>query len=463
MTTWAEIIIFTRMLYIIVICTAALSALVAWALTRAYGKTANIREMAVKDNDLTALRAELDTEKRLREKEREHAAAHYEDLKQTYDKTVRELKDNQAQIIAATRNELAIENEKQLKVREESLRKEAEETMKHLTGGLDQNIKAMREAFEAQKKSHSEESSAIRTKFDEAVNQLRRETEAIGSQAADLASALKGQNKMQGMFGETILENILRKEGFTKGRDYDSEYWLRSRTGEIIKNENTGKKMRPDFALHFPDETDILIDSKVSLSALSDYFAADSDEARADASRRNLESVMSHIRELAGKEYEKHVEGRNTLDYVIMFIPNYGAYQLAKQEDPEIFTKAFAQNVLITTEETLIPFLRLIRSAWVQKGQQDNMATIVDAAQKMVDKVAIFAESNAKIEKQARDLCTLLEKNTSRLNGRDSIFGAAQKVISCGIKTKRTEKFQQLTGALDNDEPTDNETIDIQK
>lgn len=451
------------MLYIIIICTAALSAFVAWALTRAYGKAASTRKIAEKDNALAALKAELDAEKLLRESEREHAAARCEELKQTFDKTARELKENQEQIIAAARNELVIENEKRLKEREESLRKEAEETMKHLTGGLDQNIKAMKDAFEAQKKSHSEESSAIKAKFDEAVNQLRRETTAIGNQAADLASALKGQNKMQGMFGETILENILCKEGFAKGRDYDSEYWLRSRTGETIKNEETGKKMRPDFALHFPDGTDILIDAKVSLSALSDYFAAETDEARADASRRNLESVTSHVKELAGKEYEKYVEGRKTLDYVIMFIPNYGAYQLAKQEDPEIFSKAFKQNVLITTEETLIPFLRLIRSAWVQKGQQDNMKAVIEAAQKMVEKVAIFAEKNAEVEKEFRKVSQLLEDNTRRLNGRDSIFGAAKKVISCGITSKRTEKFLQITEAIGDNDTTDNETIDIQK
>lgn len=465
MTTWTEITIFTRMLYIIIICTAALSALVTWVLTRAYGKTSSTREIAEKDNALTTVRAELAAEKQLRECEREHAAAHCEELRQTFDKTVRELKENQTQIIAAARNELAIENEKRLKEREESLRKEAEETMKHLTGGLDQNIKAMKDAFEAQKKSHSEESSAIKTKLDETVNQLRRETTAIGNQAADLASALKGQNKMQGIFGETILENILRKEGFTEGRDYDSECWLRSRTGEIIKNEETGKKMRPDFALHFPDDTDILIDAKVSLSALSDYFRAETDEARADASGRNLKSVMSHIRELTAKDYQKHVEGRKTLDYVIMFIPNYGAYQLAKQEDPEIFSKAFSQNVLITTEETLIPFLRLIRSAWVQKGQQDNMKAIIDAAQKMVEKVAIFAEKNAEVEREFKKVSKLLEDNTRRLNSRgsNSIFGAAKKVISCGITSKRAEEFLQITEAIGDNGTTDNETIDTQQ
>jgi len=193
--------------------------------------------------------------------------------------------------------------------------------------------------------------------------------------------------------------------------------------------------MRPDFALHFPDDTDVLIDSKVSLSALADYFEAESDEQRADASRRNLESVRSHIRELTGKEYQKYVIGRKTLDYVIMFIPNYGAYQLAKQEDPEIFADAFRQKVLITTEETLIPFLRLIRTAWVQKEQMENISGIVEAAQNMVDRVALFCEENARIESSLESVLKNFKKNSARLNDSpQSIVGAAQKAVSHGIK-----------------------------
>lgn len=469
------------MTHIICIAAAAVTAVVTWVLTRVACRASAARELSDKDKTLATLEAEIVSEKRLRESEaanaerrfaqamdtaeqqlrqaqqaaheqierervtaaerlrmqKEDAEARFNELKQTYDKTVAELKDSQARVMAAVRNELALENEKTLKAREESLRKEAEETMKSITGGLDQNIKSMREAFEAQKKSQSEESSSIKTKFDETVSHLRTQVESIGSQASDLAKALKGKNKMQGIFGETILENILKEEGLTKGRDYDPEYWLRDRDGKIMVNEDTGRKMRPDFALHYPDDTDVLVDSKVSLSALADYFAADNDEERADASRRNLESVMSHVRELSGKEYQKHVKGRKTLDYVIMFIPNYGAYQLAKQEDPEVFAKAFGQNVLITTEETLIPFLRLIRSAWVQKEQQDNMKSIVDAAQKMVDRVALFIERNNKVKEQLRKAGDLFEENTKTLNGRLSIVGAANEVLRCGVSLSK--------------------------
>ena len=145
--------------------------------------------------------------------------------------------------------------------------------------------------------------------------------------------------------------------------------------------------------------------------------------------------MLSHIRELTSKEYQKHVEGRKTLDYIIMFIPNYGAYQLAKQEDKDIFAKAFKQNVLITTEETLIQFLRLIRSAWVQKDQLDNMADIVNGAQKMVDRVAIFCEKNTEVGNSLARTVKLFEDNTQRLvDGRQSIVKAANEVIEAGVK-----------------------------
>ncbi|MBP5571947.1 MAG: DNA recombination protein RmuC [Bacteroidales bacterium] len=396
---------------------AAAAALIAWALTHFIAKANYTRE-------ISRLEGELNAEKTLRAHESE-----------VYDKTLAELKENQKAVIEATKNELALENEKRMKAREESIKKEAAESIKTITDGLDKNIKEMKEAFEAQKKSHTEDTASIKTKFDETVNNLRKQTESIGNQADDLAKALKGQNKMQGIFGETILENILIKEGLTPGRDYDAEFYLRDRKGNIIQNEETGRKMRPDFALHFPDNTDVLLDSKVSLTALADYYGAETDEQRKDAAKRNLESIQAHIAELTSKEYQKYVEGRTTLEYVIMFIPNYGAYQLAKMEDPDIFAKAFRQNVLITTEETLIPFLRLIRSAWVQKDQLDNMADIVNGAQKMVDRVATFCEKNVEVGNAIARASKLFEENTLRLvEGRQSIVKAANEVIAAGVK-----------------------------
>jgi DNA recombination protein RmuC len=408
---------------IAIVATIIIAIVIAWILSLNKTRAQLIRK-----------EAEVLNSEALRASEKEHYDKAMDEIKASHEKALEELKEGQEKAIAAAKAALALENEKTLRAREDALKKEAAETMKVITGGLDQNIKEMKEAFEAQKKSHTEESSAIKTQFAETVKHLKEQTETIGNKAETLASALKGKNKMQGIFGETILENILKAEGLREGQDYDTEFWLRDKKGNLIKNEHTGKAMRPDFALHFPDDTDIIIDSKVSLSALADYFEAETDEARADASRRNLASIQSHIKELTDKEYQKYLVGRKTLDYVIMFIPNYGAYQLAKQEAPEVFAEAFRQNILITTEETLIPFLRLIRTAWVQMEQMENITEIVKAAEKMVNRVGIFCRCNAELEKKLEEVLGDFKENTERLvNGRQSIVKAAMQAINHGV------------------------------
>lgn len=436
-----------EIIYVVAIAAAVavISAVLVWALVNARYRG----ELARKSSALESSEAQrlgeasrheslvqelkADREKTVRDLKADHEKA-IQNLKADHAKSIAEMKEWQKEALEMARKGLVAESEKTLREREESLKTQARETMEAITGKLKTEIGQMTEAFEKQKKSHVEESSSIKTKFEETVRQLKEQTLSIGNSAEDLAKALKGRNKMQGNFGETILENILKEEGLRPGHDYDTEYWLRDKSGRLMVNEDTGRKMRPDFALHFPDDTDVLIDSKVSLTALSDYFAAESDEARAEASARNLESVRSHIRELCSKEYQKYVSGRKTLDYVIMFIPNYGAYQLAKQEAPDLFAEAFRQNVLITTEETLVPFLRLIRTAWVQKEQMENISEIVKAAQDMVERVGIFCRYNAELESDMSKTLDKFRENTRRLvDGNQSIVKAAKRAIEHGV------------------------------
>lgn len=425
-----------------------IAIVIAWTLTSNKAKAAFKDEIDRKEKEVRTLadqiaernealirkEADVRTAETLRDSERKQHERVIEEIKASHEKALSDIRAEQAKAIEAAKTTLALENEKMLKAREEALKKEAAETMKNITGGLDQTIKGMTEAFEAQKKSHAEETSSIKTQFAETVKHLKEQTEAIGTQAEDLAKALKSKNKMQGNFGETILENILKEQGFREGLDYESEYWLRDKNGNRIRNEETGKLMRPDFVLHLPDGTEVLIDSKMSLTALTDYYAAETDEEREDAATRNLDSVKNHIKELTGKEYQKYVEGRKTLDFVIMFIPNYGAWQLAKMKDASLFNWALERNVLITTEETLVPFLRLIHGAWVQKEQMENIDGIVKAAEEMVNRVGIFCHANAELEKDLEDVLTGFKENSKRLvDGKQSIVKAALKAIQHGV------------------------------
>lgn len=415
---------------IIIAAVAAVIAIVAaWMLGGNKVKAEYQQKISALEGELIRKEAEANSEKQLRESE-----------KKNHEESFKSLKEAQEQALAATKAQLVTESERQMKQREESLKQEAAEAIKNITGDLNKDIKAMTEAFEKQKEAQNTAKAEIKTQFDETVKHLKEQTESIGNTADNLAQALKGKNKMQGIFGETILGNILKAEGLVEGRDYESEVTLRDSKGRTIKNENSGSKMRPDFVLHYPNGIDALLDSKVSLSALSDYFAAESDEQREDAAKRNLASVWKHVEELAGKEYQRYVVGRQTLDLVIMFIPNYAAYQLAKMKNENIFSEALQKKVLITTEETLIPFLTLIHSARLQKEQMANVEKIMQAAHDVVERVGIFYKSQIALEGKIEAALTSCRENTRRLvDGNQSIVKAARRAIGYGVEKPTTD------------------------
>ncbi|MBR3075176.1 MAG: DNA recombination protein RmuC [Bacteroidales bacterium] len=197
--------------------------------------------------------------------------------------------------------------------------------------------------------------------------------------------------------------------------------------------------MRPDFILHYPDQTDIVVDCKVSLNALSDYFSAETDEARRDAAARNLKAIMDQADGLSRKDYASYLKpGRKCLDYTVMFVPNVNALILARQLNPHIIADAFRKNVLITSEETLMPFLRLVRTAWVNFEQARNQEKLVAAAQRMVDRVSDFCSSYAEVGKKLEDAQKSFMAGDKKLReSGQSIVRAAREVESLGVKSKK--------------------------
>lgn len=360
-------------------------------------------------------------------------------LKENYDHSLKEGKESLKIQLDAVKAQITAESEKVLKERQEEFSKHAEKSFSTIAGDFNKNLKDMREAFEANKKSQSESSSELRTQIGEAVKNLKEQTTSVGAKADHLASALRGQNKMQGCWGETQLNNILVAEGLTEGRDFDREETLRDECGIVIHNEDTGKRMRPDFILHYPDNTDIVVDCKVSLNALSDYFDSETDSQREDAEQRNLKAIKDQVDNLARKDYSSYIKsGRRCLDYTVMYVPNVNALVLARQKDPHVISDAFHKNVLITSEETLMPFLRLVRSAWVNYEQARNQEKIVEAAQKMVDRVAQFCDSYARIGKKIEEVQTVWGEGEAKLReSGQSILHAAHEVEALGIKSKK--------------------------
>ena len=340
-----------------------------------------------------------------------------------------------SQQLEAVKGQLSAETEKLLKQREESLQQKAEETFKTLAGPLGKDLKAMQESFDAQKRTQAEGTASLKTAMEQAVKHLQDQTQAIGSKADNLAQALKGQNKMAGTWGEIILYNMLVNEGMEEGRDFDKEETLRDAQGSIVYNEDSGKRMRPDYILHYPDKTEVIIDAKTSMEALSDWFATEDPALKEDAARRNLLAIRTQIKSLSGKRYQDYIrEGYKTLDYVIMFIPNYSSLQLAKTMAPNLFNEAYQQGVLITTEETLMPFLRMIRVAWTNYDQVRNQEKIIKAAQTMVDRVYDFAKAHAAMGDKLHAALDEYEKVSLKVGeSGNSILTSARQLIKLGV------------------------------
>ena len=440
----------TKTLIILSSLAAFALVIIVWAIThvivtlRWKGRTAEARAardavermLAEKDGDIGRISDSF--KERLAELKEEHAAAeetlrrHHaeaeEALKAQHDETLRQQLD-------ALKSEMALQTQEMLKAREEELSRKAAQTFGTISEGLGKDLKEMKDAFEANKKAHTEDSASIKERFDAAVKSLEEKSLEIGGKADRLADALRGQKKMQGCWGETVLANLLLAEGLVEGRDFDKESTLRDELGFVLLGEDSDSRMRPDFIFHLPEGNDIIIDAKVSLNAFIDYVEAPSDEGRADAAKRNVTAVKDQVARLAKKDYARYLRpGRKMLDYVVMFVPNYPALQLAYDLDPTLWRKAYSQGVLITSEETLVPFLRMISIAWTNVEQIKNQQQIIASAQMMIDRVADFSKAHAEMGKRLEEAQACYDRCADKLkDSGHSIVQSARQVVKLGV------------------------------
>lgn len=344
--------------------------------------------------------------------------------------------------------QMTAESERVLKAREEELENRARSLFENLSAGLDKDIKSMKDAFEQNRKTHVETSQSLKENIDNAVRNLREQTMSIGDKADSLADALKGRNKAQGNWGEVILDNLFTSEGLREGRDYDKEETLRDEHGNMIYNEDTERRMRPDFILHYPDGNDIVVDSKVVLTAMYDYYSTDDETLKADAMQRNLMAMKEQVRRLARKDYSRYLKpGHRMLDYVIMFVPVYSALRLAYEADRNLWHDAYQQGVLITTEETMMPFLRMISIAWKSHEQVANQQQIIAAAETMIARVSDFCTAHAKMGEKLEDALKYYEVCDRKLRERgQSIVGAANRLIGYGVPKNSKKPLPPETG-----------------
>jgi len=379
-------------------------------------------------------------------------------MEESHGREIRQLKQTHEEALGrqleALKAQMTAESERVLKAREEELDRRAKTTFENLAGGLDRNMREMKDAFEKNRRTQAETSQSLKDNLEHAVKNLKEQTASIGDKADNLADALKGRNKAQGNWGEVILDNLFSAEGLREGRDYDKEETLRDELGNLVHNEDTDRRMRPDFIMHYPDGNDVVIDSKVVLTAMYDYFSAEDEASRADASRRNLAAVKEQVRRLARKDYSRYLKpGHRMLDYVVMFVPVYSALRLAYEEDRNLWHDAYAQGVLITTEETMMPFLRMISIAWKSHEQVANQQQIIAAAELMLSRVSDFCTAHARMGEKLEDALKYYDTCDRKLRERgQSIVGAANRLISYGIPRNSKKLLPPETGMEELDE-----------
>ena len=299
------------------------------------------------------------------------------------------------------------------------------------------------EKFETQVRQTHEERIREHQSLREQLGQLQTLNKSIGDEARNLVTALKGQAKTQGNWGEMILEKILERSGLVKGREYFIQTSLQT---------EDGRRLQPDVIISLPEGRSLVVDSKVSLVAYERYCNEEDETARALALREHLTSVRKHIRDLSGKNYQSLYQ-INTLDFVLLFIPVEPAFALAVEQDQELFNEAFERNIVLVTTSTLLATLRTIASIWRLEYQNKNAMEIARQSGDLYDKFVALVDDMITVGKKMQDAQGAYESTMNKLHlGRGNLISRVENLKKLGLKTSKqiNQKLLERTEDIDS-------------
>lgn len=414
------------------------------------------------EDRLTELRAQADRQKEelqtrqealLKDQQARHDREKA-DQQTRYEKTLNDLKEQQheqlEQQARLIKEQITTTTERILKERAAELSTTNKEQLSSILNPLHENLRQMKEAVE---KSDREQTITME-RLGQSIQENLKQAKEVGQQADRLANALTSENKTQGNFGELRLRQMLEDMGFEEGIQFEEQVTLKE-NGQPVLSED-GHRMIPDVILHFPDQRDVIIDSKMSIKAYVDYCCADNDQQRHEALTRHIQSVRNHVKELANKKYYEHaMEGHKKLDFVMMYIPNDGALQLALTNDPDLWKDAYQQHVIISDSRSLYMMLSILEMTWRQKRQAENQDLIMKTANEIIDRVQAFWERLKKVEdlfNKTHSAFTELE-NSAAPSGK-SITTSAKKLLKYGAteNPKRKMRLPKSAGEIEEEE-----------
>ena len=334
----------------------------------------------------------------------------------------------------AQRNEERFKNMAQQLLEQSAtkLKEQNTETMTGITQPLKDAIANMQKAINENQK----ESAAHSASFREQMLMMMQQTQQLGEKAESLTNVLRRDNKVSGNMGEIILGDLLNSQGLTEGIHYEVQARLRDELGRPLKHDETGREMQPDVILHYPQGQDAIIDSKVSLVAYEKYVNAETAEEKERYLQEHIKSVRQHVSELARKDYSKYVKnGRDVVDFVIMFVPFESSLQLALANDPTLWREAFEKKVFVTGEQNLLGILHMIHIAWVQNQQAENQEKVFGLAEQLLDRLGDFVSRYNELGDKLHKVQEAYDSTNNKLiTGRQSVAQKARELVDLGAK-----------------------------
>ncbi|MCT6870096.1 DNA recombination protein RmuC [Apibacter sp.] len=283
--------------------------------------------------------------------------------------------------------------------------------------------------FEKRVEDSQKENIGIYVSLKEQLQYLQNQNIRISQEAENLTKALKGDTKIQGNWGELVLERVLEKSGLEK----DREYFIQ----ESLYSEE-GKRYIPDVVIHLPDNKKMIIDSKVSLIAYERYINDDNEEDKNNYLKDHINSIKKHIQQLSSKNYH-NLYADNTLDFILLFIPIETAFSVALNQDSSLYNKAFEENIVIVTPSTLLATLKTIDSMWNNQKQQKNAYEIAKTAGNLYDKFEGFLQDLLRIGKKMDEAKNEYGQAMNKLvEGRGNIVSHIEKLKKMGAKANKT-------------------------
>lgn len=342
-----------------------------------------------------------------------------------------------------------------LKQRQEEFSSSSSQNLGQIVNPLKDTIEAMRQTMGESSLKQTELSSAMR----EQINLLMKQSESARRSAEELARVLKYGGRVQGDWGEMVLCELLDSQGLTRGIHYDTQVVMKDAGGNALKSEQGGS-LRPDVILHLDSKREVIIDSKVSLTAFMDYVNAKDPAEQQVLLKAHVESIQNHVKKLASKDYSSYIRPPKVcMDYVIMFVPHSGALWAAFNAQPDLWRKAMERNVFIADEQTLFAALKIVSLTWRQIAQAENHEKVYALANEMMERVGQFMKKYQTIGKALETANKAYDDAEKKLQPTgQSILQTCAKLQKLGARQSATNPLPQLNQdvpELSEEKPSD--------